>query len=158
MRQLRAILLLPGTVTVVIPATILYLTGISQPRSVILGSLFILLGLGLMVATVRLFITVGRGTLAPWNPPERLVVCGVYRHVRNPMITGVWCILLGEAILFGSPWLHGWFCIFVAVNMLVIPLVEEPGLVKRFGDDYVQYKQNVPRWIPRLAPWKGLSE
>lgn len=83
---------------------------------------------------------------------------GVYRHVRNPMMLGVFCILLGEAILFGSPWLLGWFGIFVAVNMIVIPLAEEPGLAKRFGDDYVRYKQNVPRWIPRLTPWKDLSD
>jgi protein-S-isoprenylcysteine O-methyltransferase Ste14 len=158
MRQLRAILLLPGMVAVVIPATILYFTGISQPRSVILGSLFMILGLTLMVWTNRLFSTVGKGTLAPWNPPEKLVVRGVYRHVRNPMITGVFCILLGEAIFFGSPWLLAWFGIFAAVTMIVIPLAEEPGLAKRFGEDYHLYKQNVPRWIPRLKPWEGLSD
>ena len=55
-----------------------------------------------MVWTNRLFATIGHGTLAPWNPPEKLVVRGVYRHVRNPMITGVFCILLGEAVFFGS--------------------------------------------------------
>lgn len=156
-KHLRAILLLPGTVTIAIPATILYCTGIRQPRSIVAGAVFILLGLILMIWTNRLFTTVGKGTLAPWNPPERLVVRGVYQHVRNPMISGVWCILLGEAIFFGSPWLLGWFCIFVAVNMIVIPLAEEPGLAKRFGDDYRLYKQNVPRWIPRMKPWKGLS-
>lgn len=158
MKQLRAILLLPGTVTVVIPATILYFTGISQSWNIVAGIVFILLGLILMAKTIRLFITVGQGTLAPWNPTQRLVVRGVYRYVRNPMITGVWCILLGESVIFGSPWLLGWFGIFAAVNMIYIPLVEEPGLVKRFGDDYRLYKQNVPRWIPRLKPWEGLSE
>jgi len=158
MKQLRAILLLPGTVTVVIPATILYFTGISQSWNIVAGVVFILLGLSLMVWTTRLFITVGHGTLAPWNPTQRLVVRGVYRHVRNPMITGVSCILLGEAIFFGSPWLLGWFGIFVAANMIYIPFFEEPGLAKRFGDDYRLYKQNVPRWIPRLRPWERLSD
>lgn len=111
-----------------------------------------------MVLTNRLFATVGHGTLAPWNPPQRLVVRGVYRHVRNPMMLGVFCILLGEAIFFGSVWLLGWFGTFVAMVLIVIPLVEEPGLAKRFDDDYVRYKQNVPRWIPRLTPWKGLAD
>jgi protein-S-isoprenylcysteine O-methyltransferase Ste14 len=161
-KQLRAILLLPGMVTVVIPATILYTTGIGWPSSAwnialpVIGSIFILLGLSLMVWTNRLFATVGKGTLAPWNPPEKFVVRGVYRHVRNPMITGVFCILLGESVFFGSLPLLGWFGFFVAVNMIYIPFVEEPGLMKRFGEDYLLYKWNVPRWIPRWRPWKGL--
>jgi hypothetical protein len=50
------------------------------------------------------------------------------------------------------------FAVFVVTNMIYIPLVEEPGLAKRFGEDYVQYKQNVPRWIPRLTAWQGLSD
>jgi protein-S-isoprenylcysteine O-methyltransferase Ste14 len=107
-KQVRAILLLPGVMTVVIPATILCFTGIRWPSFpwnivlAIMGSILIVLGLSLMVWTNRLFATIGRGTLAPWNPPRKLVVQGVYRHVRNPMMTGVFCILLGEAAFFGS--------------------------------------------------------
>ena len=121
----------------------------------VLGGVLICLGLVLMVATIRLFMTVGKGTLAPWNPPQRLVVRGVYRYVRNPMISGVIFILLGEAVLAASLPLLGLFVFFVIVNAVYIPLAEEPGLVKRFGEDYLAYKQNVPRWIPRLTPWKG---
>ena len=117
--------------------------------------IFILLGLALMVLTNRLFTTVGHGTLAPWEPPQRLVVRGVYQHVRNPMITGALSILLGEAIFFGSWWLLGWFGFALILNLIYIPLVEERGLAKRFGEDYLVYKQNVPRWIPRLTPWNG---
>ncbi len=163
-KQLRAILLLPGMVTVVIPATILYCTGVAwppQPWNIILlvvGSMFIFVGLALMVWTNRLFITVGKGTLAPWNPPQKLVVRGIYRYVRNPMITGVCCILLGEAIFFCSLPLLGLFSFGLVLNLIYIPLSEEPGLAKRFGDDYLLYKQNVPRWIPRLTPWEGLSD
>ena len=109
-----------------------------------------------MVWTNRLFATVGHGTLAPWNPPEKLVVRGVYRHVRNPMITGALCILLGEGVFFGSWWLLGWFGFALILNLVYIPLVEERGLVKRFGEDYLLYKQNVPRWIPRWKPWQDL--
>lgn len=163
-KQLRAILLLPGMVTVVIPTTILCFAGIrwlSPPWTIVLpvtGSILVLLGLTLMAKTIRLFITVGKGTLAPWNPTQKLLVRGVYRHVRNPMITGVVCVLLGEAVFFGSLWLLGWSAVFFVVNLIYIPVVEEPGLVSRFGDDYLLYKRNVPRWIPRWTPWLGLSE
>ena len=160
-KQLRAVLLLPGIIAIAIPVTILFVTGIVWPLSpwnVVLGSVFLLLGLAMMVWTNRLFATIGHGTLAPWNPPQKLVVRGVYRHVRNPMITGALCILLGEAIFFDSPWLLGWFGFALIVNLIYIPLSEEPGLAKRFGDDYLIYKRNVPRWIPRLTPWEGLSK
>jgi protein-S-isoprenylcysteine O-methyltransferase Ste14 len=110
---------------------------------------------GVQTCALPIFMTVGKGTLAPWNPPQRLVVQGVYRHVRNPMISGVMFILLGEVFLSASSSLLVWFFIFVAVNLVYISLAEEPGLEKRFGEDYLAYKMNVPRWIPRARPWEG---
>jgi protein-S-isoprenylcysteine O-methyltransferase Ste14 len=165
-RHLRAIILLPGVVTLVIPGTILWRTGMDTwglwqsvpPTRIILpaiGGMCICLGLTLMTATIRLFATVGEGTLAPWEPPQRLVVRGVYRHVRNPMISGVLFVLLGESLLTASEPLLRWFLIFAVINAIYIPLLEEPMLVNRFGDDYVTFKRNVPRWIPRLTPWNA---
>ena len=69
------------------------------------------------------------------------------------MISGVLSILLGEAALFASPALLSWFVAAAAVDIVYIPLSEERGLERRFGDDYLAYKRNVPRWIPRLKPW-----
>jgi protein-S-isoprenylcysteine O-methyltransferase Ste14 len=155
------------TVTVVIPTIILCFTNTgtfatrSPPWNIalpIVGVVLICIGLALVSWTDWAFITFGKGTLAPWNPTQRLVVRGVYRHVRNPMISGVWCILLGEAVAFASLGLLVWFAIFCLANIIYIPLREEPELAKRFGDDYLLYKRNVPRWIPRLTPWEGLSE
>lgn len=165
-KHLRAILLLPGVVTVVIPGTAIYLAGVDtfglwqsipalRVALPILGTGFICLGLTLMVATIRLFVSVGKGTLAPWNPTERLVVQGVYRHVRNPMISGVFAILLGETLLAASLPLFCWLAVFVIGNLIYIPLAEEPGLVRRFGEEYRTYQRNVPRWIPKMASWKG---
>jgi protein-S-isoprenylcysteine O-methyltransferase Ste14 len=85
------------------------------------------------------------------------VVRGVYRYVRNPMITGVHLVLLGEALITASLPLFGLFLIGGVINAVYIPLVEERGLVKRFGDEYLIYKRNVPRWVPRLTPWQGWS-
>jgi protein-S-isoprenylcysteine O-methyltransferase Ste14 len=71
------------------------------------------------------------------------------------MISGVCLILLGEAMLAASWPLLCWFILFVLGNVVWLPWHEEPRLEKRFGEDYRQYKANVPRWIPRLRPWDG---
>ena len=165
LRHLQAILLLPLMVTVVIPWLILAgSAGINVGWSLapplnrlplLAGCLLIGLGLTLVVLTISLFFKYGEGTLAPWTPTQKLVVRGIYRHVRNPMISGVCCVLLGEAVLLGSVTLLSWFGFVVLLNLIYVPLVEEPGLEQRFGTDYLRYKQNVPRWIPRLRPWRG---
>jgi protein-S-isoprenylcysteine O-methyltransferase Ste14 len=154
-RHVRAIGLLPVTVTVVVPGLILWRGGAkvaAWPLAAV-GVVLIALGLALVAWTVALFARFGKGTLAPWDPTARLVVVGPYRHVRNPMISGVLTVLLGEAALFGSLPLLVWFGAALAVNAVYFPLVEEPGLRKRFGVDYDAYCDNVPRWLPRLRPW-----
>jgi protein-S-isoprenylcysteine O-methyltransferase Ste14 len=144
-----AVLLITGGVEVGwgLPAWLAWLAPLA-------GVCLIAAGLVLMYRTITLFATVGRGTLAPWDPTERLVVLGPYRYVRNPMISGVLAILLGEAALFGSLPVLAWFAVSFAVNAIWMPLVEEPGLERRFGADYLEYKRNVPRWVPRLSPWE----
>jgi protein-S-isoprenylcysteine O-methyltransferase Ste14 len=132
--------------------------GIDPPWSalpVLAGALAIAAGLRLAVETIALFAARGEGTLAPWDPTRRLVVRGPYRRVRNPMITGVGLIQLGEAILLGSPSIATWFGLFALANALYMPLIEEPGLLRRFGDEYRVYRRAVPRWIPRRRPWDG---
>jgi protein-S-isoprenylcysteine O-methyltransferase Ste14 len=148
-RQLLAAIVLPGTVTIAVP--LLILGGdldLAAPLLVAVGAALIAAGAALWAWTVSLFTTVGRGTLAPWDPTRRLVVSGPYRHVRNPMITGVVTVLLGEALVFGSVGLLAWALAFFLVNAAWFVLVEEPGLVERFGEDYVDYRRRVPRWIP----------
>lgn len=141
--------------TVLIPGAILHFNGFDliSPGPLVVGALVLLAGLALLVATIRLFVAVGQGTLAPWNPTQKLVVRGIYRHVRNPMISGVFLILLGEVIVLSSLPLLGWAIFFIVVNIIYIPLVEEPGLAKRFGADYEEYRRNVPRWVPRARGW-----
>ncbi len=159
LRQTLSILILPFTVTVVVPAWVLLSRtppsyGLPLRLGLgLLGAALLVVGLVLMVQTIRLFTSVGEGTLAPWDPTQKLVVRGVYRYVRNPMISGVMAILLGEAALFASLSLLQWFALFAVINMTYIPLLEEPGLVSRFGEPYLEYKRHVRRWIPRLRPW-----
>lgn len=161
-RQARAIVLLPGTVWVLVPVVVLIGTGTNVGWGLggVVAALPVLLGLALIAAgfafwlwTVRLFARIGRGTLAPWDPTQHLVVQGPYRHVRNPMITAVLAILAGEAALFGSLPLLIWFAAFFTINWAFFRLYEEPGLEHRFGNDYRVYKSRVPRWLPRRTPW-----
>jgi protein-S-isoprenylcysteine O-methyltransferase Ste14 len=135
--------------------------GLPAPLSLLpvaAGALLITTGLALGAWTLALFARVGRGTLAPWDPTARLVVRGPYRHVRNPMITGVGAVVAGEAALLGSVPLLIWFAAFAAANAVYMPLVEEPGLRHRFGTDYDRYRANVPRWLPRLRPWEAHAD
>ena len=167
LQQIRAIILLPVIVTIVIPGILIYWTytvyvGWSLPRPmnlipIFIGLFLIIFGLILLIETITLFATTGKGTLAPWDPTQKLVIQGVYRFVRNPMITGVFSILLGETALSGSPYILIWFFLFFIVNLIYIPFFEEPDLIRRFGNDFIEYKKNVPRWIPRLIPWYGLN-
>ena len=121
------------------------------------GVLLIAFGLGLFASSLRRFATEGEGTLAPWDPPRRLVLRGPYRYVRNPMISGVLFVLFGEALLLLSRPHLVWALIFLGMNFLLIPLFEEPDLRRRFGDSYVDYCRHVPRLFPRLRPWEPES-
>jgi protein-S-isoprenylcysteine O-methyltransferase Ste14 len=162
-RALRSTIALPVVVLTVIPAIILWSTESFHPGWDLPGWLVILpylcglpligIGLALLVATIRLFANVGKGTLAPWDPPVHLVVEGPYRYIRNPMHSGVFMTLYGEGLIFGSvPLLIFVTAVFV-FHWFYIPLMEERWLTEKFGEEYLIYKRNVPAWIPRLRPW-----
>lgn len=166
-RLVKPILILPGNAVVVIPALILWAAGGTwygaaalsvRDVTLWLGLAAAVPALGLMVWTMRLFVTHGEGTPAPWDPPRRLVVRGPYRHVRNPMIAGVVLFLIAEAVAVRAPALAGWAALFALANAVYFPLSEEPALFRRHGEAYLRYRRNVPRWIPRLTPWRGDGE
>ena len=92
----------------------------------------------------------GRGTLAPFDEPRKLVVQGLYRHVRNPMYVGVTLILLGESLFFRSGGLLLYAVLFFVAFNVVVMGYEEPRLNSKFGIDYQRYCQQVGRWIPRI--------
>jgi protein-S-isoprenylcysteine O-methyltransferase Ste14 len=167
-RAIRAAIALPLVILTIIPAIILRSTDSFQPGwglpgwqayvPGLIGVLLLGVGITLLVSTVRIFANVGEGTLAPWDPPKKLVLVGPYRHVRNPMHSGVFIAMYGESLLLGSmPILIFVSAVFV-FHWFYIPLMEERWLARKFGQDYLIYKQNVPRWIPRLTPWRGSKE
>ncbi|MDR1906879.1 MAG: isoprenylcysteine carboxylmethyltransferase family protein [Puniceicoccales bacterium] len=156
---IKTIVILPLNVLMTIPALTLYFLDYTwEPNHfflMILGGALLTLGMFLATWTMWLFARKGKGTAAPWNPPQKLVVDGPYAYVRNPMITSVFTMQIVEALLLNSWLLFGLFGLFLLGNMLYFPLFEEKDLEKRFGNSYLTYKHNVPRWIPRLTPWKA---
>lgn len=71
------------------------------------------------------------------------------------MITGVVTMLLGETLFLGSRVVGIWAATFIAINQIYFMVSEEPGLERRFGTAYIEYKSAVPRWLPRPKAWKG---
>ncbi len=113
------------------------------------GLVAIALGASILIRCIVDFARVGRGTLAPVDPPLTLVIRGLYRYVRNPMYVGVVLVLLGESALFGSTSLLLYAALFFLLANLFVMVYEEPSLRARFGEPYEQYRRSVGRWIPR---------
>lgn len=160
---IKGMLFIPGTALVFVPALILGATAAGQGEISLAGSgsvrfwiALVLASDGLILAawTGTLFKTVGEGTPSPWDLPRKLVLRGPYLLFRNPMIAGVLLLLGAESLLFGSWYIALWLCVFFVLKTAYLVRVEEPELERRFGESYRRYKENVPRWIPRLQPWE----
>ena len=113
----------------------------------ILGIGLLVLGAALVLETTARFAWQGRGTPAPWAPPERFVARGSYRVVRNPMYVGVLALILGQALLLGREILFAWAAAAWLFFHLFVVFEEEPGLRRRFGAEYEAYCARVGRWF-----------
>ena len=157
LRALLFLILLPGTVAGYVPLQIVAATdpgfSIDFKVSSIAASCLIVLGACVLLRCVWDFFAVGRGTLAPLNPPKHLVVNGLYRFTRNPMYNGVLAVILGEAWLFRStPLLKYAAVVFVLFSVFVV-VYEEPALDAQFGESYRAYRRAVPRWGFTTRPY-----
>lgn len=120
----------------------------------ITGAVLIGAGAAVIANSFVHFAVEGIGTPAPFAPPKKLVVGGLYRYVRNPMYVSVAAAIAGQGLLLGQPKL------FVALGIGAVPVVafvrlyEEQALTRKFGAAYEEYRRNVPRWLPRLTPWR----
>lgn len=142
--------ILPITVLILIPLYIERNISTKYTWNLLTGLFIISIGLYVVIVTISTFIRIGKGTLAPWSPTKKLITGGIYGHVRNPMILGVLTVLIGEAIAILSINIFLWALIFFIINNIFFVLYEEPNLEKKFGNEYLEYKRNVPRWIPRF--------
>ena len=123
----------------------------TSPLNIIVSVPVMAIGLFLMLWSILHFVRV-KGTPVPFNPPPELVTTGPYAHVRNPMLTGVFVLLLGLGVLFQSISLLSIFTpLFILLNVFELKAIEEPELEKRLGKGYLEYKKRVPMFIPRLV-------
>lgn len=120
---------------------------VGMPFAQPIGLVPLVLGVVGLLWCVRDFYVFGKGTLAPWAPPKRLVVDGLYRFSRNPMYASVGLILLGWAITFASRGLLAYALAVMAAFHVRVVLGEEPWLARSFGDDWVRYARRVRRWL-----------
>jgi protein-S-isoprenylcysteine O-methyltransferase Ste14 len=146
----------PGTIAGLIPWLITHWRfgeGASFGVSAV-GGVLIFLGLAILIECFVRFALKGRGTPAPIAAPKKLVVSGLYAHVRNPMYVGVELIIFGQSMLFASAALIAYGITVWLAFMLFVLYYEEPRLKHEFPDAYATYSAAVPRWFPRLSPWR----
>ena len=138
-----AFLVLPGTVAFIVP----WLLRPPVARVNFVGVPVLVAGGLLLLWCVRDFYVAGHGSLAPWAPPERLVIVGLYRLSRNPMYIAVLVVLSGWATIFASRtlWLYAAF-IAIAFHLRVV-FGEEPWLARTHGAEWTAYRADVPRWL-----------
>ena len=127
----------------------------SPPALRIVGGALIAAGAAFLIHAFARFALEGVGTPAPVAPTERLVVGGIYRHVRNPMYLAVGATIVGQALLLGQWGLLAYAGLFFAIVATFVVTYEEPTLERRFGAEYEAYRKSVPGWLPRLHPWNG---
>jgi protein-S-isoprenylcysteine O-methyltransferase Ste14 len=145
-RALLAFLVCPGIVAIAIPLAWLALTShthLVQP----LGLAPLGVGLAALLWCVRDFYVSGKGTLAPWAPPSRLVVVGLYRYTRNPMYVAVLLMLVGWAWSFDALGLLAYAVVIATAFHFRVVLGEEPWLARTYGNEWQQYASRVPRWF-----------
>ena len=145
----------PGTMAVLVPWMLTGWDGRDVPALVrVAGGVLIVAGAAVLLHAFARFVVEGIGTPAPVAPTERLVVGGLYRHVRNPMYVAVATTIVGQALLLGRPVLLVWAAVFVAVTATFVRVYEEPTLRQQFGSEYEAYCAAVPGWWPRRRPWR----
>ena len=144
-RALIAFLALPGIVAFAIPGARVLAADAPLAHPAGLGLLIV--GAAALLWCVRDFYVQGKGTLAPWSPPARLVIVGLYRYTRNPMYVAVTLILLGWAVSFGISGLVTYALVVAVAFELRVVFGEEPWLAERHGQQWTEYARRVPRWF-----------
>ena len=119
-----------------------------------LGGVMVAAGLPVLLYSFARFALEGLGTPAPIAPPRHLVIGGPYRYVRNPIYVAILAIVFGQALLLGNFNLVIYGTVFWLACHLFVILYEEPTLRRRFGAEYEDFSAAVPRWLPRLTPWR----
>ena len=157
LKNLLFTVLVPATVAFYVPFRMVRDRPTATGAAALAASLVFAIGAAIYFWCLWEFATFGRGTPAPIDPPRKLVVRGLYRHVRNPMYLGVLTMILGWVLCVPAPDLVT-YGLAVAVGFhLFVVLYEEPALRRKFGAEYDEYRAGVNRWLPRPGRARGGS-
>jgi protein-S-isoprenylcysteine O-methyltransferase Ste14 len=155
LKALLFTILVPGTVTVLIPGWLVGWDGMALAEGIgalrWIGLAPLLVGAWFYLCCAWDFVVAGQGTPAPIDAPKQLVVRGLYRLVRNPMYVGVLLVIFGEALLFKSVLVLGYALLMFLIFHVFVIAYEEPTLRRMFGSSYEQYRMSVPRWVPHVG-------
>jgi protein-S-isoprenylcysteine O-methyltransferase Ste14 len=155
--SLLFVVVVPGTVGVLLPWAITRWMPAAWgpwPLVVAIAAGLIIAGAAVLLHAVWRFAVEGLGTPSPTAPTESLVVSGAYRYVRNPMYVAVASLIGGQALLCPSLGIVLYLVLFAVAVMSFVRFYEEPTLVAAYGESYQRYQRAVPRWLPRLRPWR----
>jgi protein-S-isoprenylcysteine O-methyltransferase Ste14 len=146
--------LAPGVVAGLIPGLLTGWHAQAGPWPLrVVGLVLLVAGTAFLVTAFVRFVVEGLGTPAPVAPPQRLVVGGVYRYVRNPMYLAVLACIVGQYLLLLRPVLLLDALLTAVAVVAFVRVYEEPKLAEQFGEDYAAYRRAVPGWWPRLRPY-----
>lgn len=148
-RALASFFALPGIFAVILPPVLAYFDPWKKTTWAP-GLLAMVIGAAVLLWCVRDFYVIGKGTLAPWDPPKRLVVRGLYRYTRNPMYIGVLVLVLGWCLYYQSPLLALYLILMAVAFHIRVVANEEPWLQAQFGNQWEQYRKAIPRWLPHI--------
>jgi protein-S-isoprenylcysteine O-methyltransferase Ste14 len=148
----------PGTVAGLVPWWLTgWAVGEAPPQVVVplrmVGAVLVLVGASALVHAFGRFVLEGLGTPAPVAPPQRLVIGGLYRYVRNPMYLAVLLTIVGQALVLLQPALLVYAAVVGLAMAGFVYGYEQPTLSASFGAEYDAYRRAVPGWWPRLRPW-----
>ncbi len=125
--------------------------GVILPRWLsIIGITMMVVGAILVLLCVVVFIVIGKGTPAVFDPPRKFVAAGPYAFVRNPMYIGGFILLVGFGLYHTSLSILIFAVLLIVVFHFFVLMVEEPNLERLFGKSYLDYKNKINRWLPTL--------
>ena len=117
-------------------------------RGDIFGSIIIIFGIIIILSAIHLFKKY-KTTITPLNPANatKLIVDGIYKFSRNPMYLGLLLVLFGVSIMLNPIGGLLFLPLFILYLNLFQIIPEEKAMIDLFKDEFLDYKENVRRWI-----------
>lgn len=111
-----------------------------------------------LITAMQEFHAAGRGTPMPEDAPPRLVTSGIYSYVANPMQIGKFGVLCLWGLFWKNPWVVAAAFLGLVYSLTIARWNEDRDMAPRFGAEWVLYRRNVRRWLPRWRPWVAATD